>query len=318
MKCVEVIYIRDYNNPATSLTAFKTYLFSYNPKYELQIGDVCVAYKDKNEVYSNYCQVVRFVPEDELPEAITFKEFKPRDIYRNKQLIKSNISYNMKASKAMSGIFDKIKGQYIPQKEDNLKISYSGVLCVPVNGEYIGMDSQNNLTSFPAEMCMGIPVYSIVKPAASIVPGDIIKKGNSYVKVVDKKKDGSLRCLSYSGYFLNKKEVTDFFMQQSTERVIWNVFNMNQDNNINPMMFALMKDDEEVNLKDIMLLQMMASQGNQGQQSQMNPMLMMCMMDGEGDSDMMKMMMLSQMMGGGNPFGNMFNPTPQQANPQTV
>lgn len=296
---VKVVFVRGIS-PASDyhINYSPKYIYKYNSEYELDLNDVCLAYKDKNRLYDNYCQIVKFITEEDIIDKDrTYKEFKPKDIYRNGELIKSNLKYNMKAGKTMSGMFDKIKAQYIPTKEDGLKLSFSGILCVPVGDEYIGMDQDNNLTSFPAEMCMDIPVYSIVKPVKDIAVGDVIKRGNSYVKVIEKKENGSLRCLSYNGYYQNKKEVTDFFMNQATERVIWNIFNMNQDNSLNPMMFALMNED--CDMKDIMMMSMM-----QGQQ--MNPMLMMCMM-GDDSSDMMKMMMMSQMMGGNNPFANMFN-----------
>jgi hypothetical protein len=36
------------------------------------------------------------------------------------------------------------------------------------------------------------------KPFASIQLGEIVKKGNSYAKVIEKNPDGTLKCLSFT------------------------------------------------------------------------------------------------------------------------
>ena len=225
----------------------------------------------------------------------------------------------MKSNKMMASLLNKFKATYVPQKEENVKISMNGAVCIPVNGEYVGIDTNNNLVSYPAEMCMECPVYTIAKPVAQVQVGDIIKRGNSYAKVIEKK-ENTLRCLSYSGYIQNKKEVTDFLMNQAMERVVLNMFTMTG-NNMNPMMFALMNEDEDSNfdMKSLLMMQMM-QQGNQGNAQggmAMNPMMLMCMAGNEegGSNSMMEMMMLSQMMGGqNNPFGGMFGNVPSNGN----
>ena len=75
-----------------------------------------------------------------------------------KQLISKK---NMKQNGMFGGIVDKYKSQFIPQKENDVKMSLNGILCVPIDGEYVGIGADNELTAFTPEMVIDIPVYSI-------------------------------------------------------------------------------------------------------------------------------------------------------------
>lgn len=120
---------------------------------------------------------------------------------------------------------------------------------------------------------------------------DVVKVNNSYSKVVKKNTNGSLSCLSYSGYMQNKKEIKDFMLGQSFIKVVINMFSNIQVNGVNPMILAMAEDD--IDMKDLMILQMMQG-SNDGQ---MNPMFMMAMMDKGGNNSMIETMLMMQMMG---------------------
>lgn len=153
-------------------------------------------------------------------------------------------------------------------------------------------------------MCIDAPVYSIAKPTKDIREGDIIKRKNSFAKVLNVNKDGSLRCLTYSGYVSNKKEIQDFVLNQSIERVPINMFNFDNNLGFNPMIFALMDDNEGLDIKGLMMMQMMQNQngGNANMFGGMNPMMLM-MLSKDGDSSSMSdMILMSMCMGNTNPF----------------
>lgn len=211
---------------------------------------------------------------------------------------------NMKKNTMVQGMIDKMKSQFIPQKEEGVKLSMDGNLCVLVNDEYIGIGKDDNLTSYPAEMCIEAPVYSITKPTKNIKVGDIIKRKNTYAKVIGIKDDGTLRCLTYSGYVNNKKEVKDFVINQAIERVLINMFNFDNTSGFNPMILMLAEGDFDA--KSLMMMQMMQNQngGNTNLFGGMNPMMFM-LMDKEKDGDSSNMsdfLMMSMMMGNNNPF----------------
>lgn len=155
----------------------------------------------------------------------------------------------------------------------------------------LGIDNDNNLISYPEEMCISVPVYLVNKSYAQVKIGDVVKVNNSYSKVVKKNTNGSLSCLSYSGYMQNKKEIKDFMLGQSFIKVVINMFSNIQVNGVNPMILAMAEDG--IDMKDLMILQMMQG-SNDGQ---MNPMFMMAMMDKGGNNSMIETMLMMQMMG---------------------
>ena len=205
----------------------------------------------------------------------------------------------MKETNSMFGGFvNKYKSQFIPQKENGVKMSIQGTIVVPVNGEYVGMDSDGNLISYDGSMCIDVPVYSINTPTEKVQIGDIVKNGNSFGKVLSKNPDGSLKILSFSGYTHNKKEIKDALLGQSMTRVLVNTFNFSG-TGFNPIMFAMAEGDK-FDVKSLVMLSMMPEGKNLF--NGINPMMLM-MLDNNGDSNnLMSMMMLSQMTQGTNPF----------------
>lgn len=211
------------------------------------------------------------------------------------------IQSTMEKKSIFASFIDKYKAQFVPEKDDTLKISMDGNVCVPIDGEYVGIDKDDNLISYPKEACFDLPIYLLSKPFAQIQVGDIILVNKSYMKVLKKGTNGTLNCLTFSGYTRNKKEVKDFVLGQSFAKVVVNMFSNMQAAGFNPMMLAMC--DGSMNVKDLLIMQIM--QGGGGAQiGQMNPMLMMALMDKEGDSSILETMMMMQMMGGQfpNPF----------------
>lgn len=189
-------------------------------------------------------------------------------------------------------------------------MSLSGLICVPVNGEYVGIDASNTLTSFPEEMTISIPVYSINKLNSAVQIGDIVKKGNTYAKVVSKNADGSLKVLTYTGVTRNQKEIKDFIVNQATTRVLINMFNFdNSENSFNPLFFAFANGDR-IDVNSLMMLSMTPQGKNlfSNAGGGFNPMMLMMLDQNKGgSSSMFETMAMMSMMGGANPFANMGN-----------
>lgn len=215
-------------------------------------------------------------------------------------------------SKMIEGIKEKYMSQYIPERVPNAKMSADGSICILIGNEYVGMNKDGELTSYPEEIVMDVPVYSINKPQSKVVVGDIVVSGKSFGKVISKNSDGSLKILSFSGYTHNKKEVKDFMLGQATVRVLVNYFDSTE-SGFNPLMFAI-ASGESLNINTLMMMNMMP--GSNKSNNPMadlfkNPMVLAMMMkNGEsskGGNDILDYMMVMGMMGGNNPF------TPQKS-----
>lgn len=316
-RIITIVYTRR-KLSALEIAEQKKYLFIC--EHEVKIGDMI-----DSPTYATPCQVVDVSwnnskpinPRGQLLKTLVVDKINGKSVTTN--II--NSSEKMKDNSMFSGIMSKYTGQFIPEKEDKVRMSLNGLLCVPQDGEYIGVQG-DNLVSFPEEMTLPIPVYSIVKSNSAIVAGDIIKNGHSYSKVLNVNADGSLKILSFTGYTHNKKPVTDFIMGAATTRVLINMFNFDEKSGFNPIFFAMANGDT-LDVNSLMMLSMTPQGKNlfSNAGGGFNPM-MLWMLDknrqesGQG-MDMMSMFMMSSMMGGQNPLGNMFGqqPAPTPATP---
>lgn len=306
-RVITIIYTRR-KLSALEIAEQKKYLFIC--EHEVKIGDMI-----ESPTYVTPCQVIDVSWSNSRPMNPRGQFLKTLVIDKiNGKSVTTNIinsSEKMKNDSMFSGIMSKYTGQFIPVKEDKVRMSLNGLLCVPQDGEYVGIDNKGTLVQFPIEMTLPIPVYSIVKQNSAIVPGDIIKNGNSYSKVKAINSDGSLKILSFTGFTHNKQPVTDFIMGSATTRVLINMFNFDEKSGFNPIFFAMANGDT-LDVNSLMMLSMTPQGKNlfSNTGGGFNPM-MLWMLDknrqesGQG-MDMMGMMMMSSMMGGQNPLGNIF------------
>lgn len=310
---------------AYEISQQKRYAFIYNG--QIKVGDML-----RSPNYSTPMQVVAVQNrnskkiKDRKGVEVTLKDLIVDSIndvpigIQNKVVSNENpyyINKDMKKTNSMfAGIADKYKSQWIPEREDGVKMSMDGTMCIAIGDEYIGMKSDGTLTSYPREVLIDVPVYSINKPSTQVQIGDVIKNGSSYGRVMMKNADGSLKILSYTGYTHNKQEVQDFLLGQAMTRVLVNVFNFDA-GGFNPLIFALSDENSDFDVKDLLMVQMMTGKNNLFGGSNMNPLMLMALTGkGEGENnDMLNLMLMSQMMGGQNPLQNI---VPQQVAPQTV
>ena len=209
----------------------------------------------------------------------------------------------MTNNKMVSGLIDRYKSQFFPEKEEHVKIAMDGAICVPVNNEYVGVKSDGSLTSYPEEFLIDVPVFSISRPQAQVKIGDIVKIGARYGRVNAKNEDGSLKILYFSGVTGNTHEIKDMLLGQSLVRVLVNMFSFNESNGMNPMMLLAMSDKEDLDMKSLFLMQAMSNGQGFGSNSVngFNPMMLLALSDKDSKSnDMFTTIALMQMMNGGN------------------
>ena len=224
----------------------------------------------------------------------------------------------MTSNKMVSGLMDRYKSQFFPEKEEYVKIAMDGAICVPVNNEYIGVKSDGSLTSYPEEFLIDVPVFSISKPQAQVKVGDIVKIGTRYGRVNTKNEDGSLKILYFSGVTGNTHEIKDMLLGQSLVRVLVNMFSFNESNGMNPMMLLAMSDKEDLDMKSLFLMQAMSNGQGFGSNSinGFNPMMLLALSDKDGKSnDIFTTMALMQMMNGGNSLFGTSVTAPTTTNP---
>lgn len=224
----------------------------------------------------------------------------------------------MKDNKMVSGLIERYKSQFFPEKEERVKIAMDGAICVPVNNEYVGVKSDGSLTSYPEEFLIDVPVFSISKPQAQVKVGDIVKIGARYGRVNAKNGDGSLKILYFSGVTGNTHEIKDMLLGQSLVRVLVNMFSFNESNGMNPMMLLAMSDKEDLDIKSLFLMQAMSNGQGFGSNSVngFNPMMLLALSDNDSKSnDMFTTMALMQMMNGGNSLFGTPVTTPTTTNP---
>lgn len=219
---------------------------------------------------------------------------------------------SMKTNKIFDTMIERFKAQFMPVVDESLQVTMDGEVAVPTKeGDFVAIKGEE-LTSYPAEMTLDMPVYVLAKKVEDVKVGDIIKNGSSYSKVtkVNKNNQGKLvsfSTLSYSGHGKTVKPITDFLMGQSTVKVVINLMTGFGDvNGINPMMLMALKDgDSDNSLMMLLLMQQMngGAQAGTNPFGNINPMMLM-LMGGEGNNDTFKTILMMQMMQGNmNLFG---------------
>lgn len=232
-----------------------------------------------------------------LKELQELKRNNNNDEMTNSEKINAYKTDKKMSNKLFYKLIDYYKSQFFPEKEEGVKLSIDGAICVPVNGEYIGVKPDGSLTSYSEQVLIDIPVFSINKPQSQVKVGDIVKIGTRYGRVNTKNGDGSIEIIYFNGVSENTHEIKDMLLGQSLVRVLVNMFNFNESNGINPMMLLAMSDKEEIDIKSLFLMQAMSNgQGLIGNSANgFNPMMLLALSD-DKNNDMFTTMALMQMM----------------------
>lgn len=205
---------------------------------------------------------------------------------------------------------DRLKEIFMPTEAKDARVSMDGNICVATNQGYVAIDAQNHLTAYPEELTLKLPVFIMSKPKENLVIGDIIALDHSYAKVTSIKGE-KINAISYTGAGKLIRTIKDFLFNQSMVRVVVSLTG-NIGGQMNPMMLMVLAMDGKKNdsLASLLPLMMMNQQGGAVAG---NPM-MFALLAGKDDLSTKDMLMMS-MMGGNNPFSNMFGATqaPAQA-----
>lgn len=280
--------------------------------YNLKVGDII-----KCPSHNKPAMVVDII-KDSTVDTIKNKPIRTINIesINNNKVYPNKNKTSMKKN-GFSGILNTMMSQYVPARDYNVRMTYDLSVALPDrDGNYICMSKEGTLKRWPAEMTFEIPIFTISKLQSQVVPGDIVKNGNSYSFVKGRKANGSLQLISASGYSHNKQDITDAILGASTVTCVVNMFN-NQ-TGFNPMMFMLLsKDDAKFDTTSLMMFMSAAQNGGANVNMQSMMPLMMLQSIGEGDdTEMSKMLPMMMMMNGGNMFGgNMFGNMTTPTNP---
>ena len=235
--------------------------------------------------FAKKCNITNYVSVD-----YPFADFQPA-------INKTSKSTNMKDN-SIKGISARIKEMFMPTEAKDVRIATDGNICVATNQGYVSIDANNNLTSYPAELTLELPVFIISKPKEQVRVGDVIALDRSYAKVT--KIDGDkISAISYTGSGKSIHTIKDFLFNQTMVRVVVSLAG-NVGGQINPMLLMALSDKND---KDSLLPLLMMSQQNGA--VGMNPMLLMMLTGKESDSSMKDILLMSAL-GGNNPFGVLF------------
>lgn len=261
----------------------------------------------------------------------------------------------MKTNNFVQNIIAKYKSQFVPVRDTKLGIYIpTGAIAkaVKCDGSYGNPEEyrvfiDGELTTVPAALVTtSIPVYRINKPIDQLKVGDIVRTGDEKkftYRLVTKIEGGKVYSNTYGGKEDTKvTAIKDLFVDAKTVSTVVNLmqgFNFGGQGGVlqNPMLLALLNDEEGDNGLDTMIMlnmfgqqsglannsmlplllmkggdfdakTLMLMQMAQGQGAQNNSLLPLLLMnDGGCDKDMFLMM---AMMGGNNPFANLFGTTP--------
>lgn len=201
----------------------------------------------------------------------------------------------------IAGFSDRLKETFMPTEAKDVRVSMDGNICVATTQGYVAIDAQNHLTAYPEELTLQLPVFIMSKPKENLVVGDIIALERSYAKVTSIKGE-KINAISYTGAGKIIRTIKDFLFNQTMVRVVVSLTG-NMGGQMNPMMLmALAKDGKkDDSLASLLPLMMMNQQGGAVAG---NPMMFALLAGKDGLST--KDMLMMSMMGGNNPFGNMF------------
>lgn len=246
--------------------------------------------------WAKKCNITNYVSVD-----YPFAEYQPVETITMNKSNKSNNS-TMKSNNSIKGFAARFKEMFMPSEAKDVRIATDGNICVATSQGYVAIDAHNNLTSYPEELTLDLPVFIVSKPKEQLQIGDVIALERSYAKVVNIN-NGKISAIGYTGSGKTIHTIKDFLFNQTMIRVVVSLAG-NIGGQINPMLLMALSGKED---KDSLLPLLMMSQ--QGGNVGMNPMLLMMMADkGEGSS--MKDMLLMSALGGGNLFGGNLFGTP--------
>lgn len=215
-----------------------------------------------------------------------------------KPLVSDNKNKN-EMNNSIKGFGSRIKDMFLPKKAEDVRIAMDGNICVSTAEGYVAIDGNNALTSYPEELVLDLPVYTISKPKAQLKVGDVMAFERSYAKVTRIDENGKINAISYSGAGKTVHLIKDYLLNTTMVRVVVSMVGT-LDGGINPMMLLALNEDKNDSLLPLMMM------SQQGGALGTNPMLMYALASKDGGGDSMKDLLLMSALSGNNTFGNLF------------
>lgn len=214
--------------------------------------------------------------------------------------------------KMFENMIERMKANFVPTVDDQARLAIDGTVCVRTNTangkEWLGVKGEG-MVAYPEEMLLeDVPVYTIAKPLSQIKVGDIVKATSSTYARVEKIKDGQMYSVTFGGNVRKNIPIKDFLTKQETFRVVVNPFALsgNQEMNNNMMLLTLLDKEGDNNIAELMMVASMLS--GQGQTNpfgnMMNNPVALMAFAGKGGNSMKDIMMLQMLQNGG-----LMNPT---------
>lgn len=210
---------------------------------------------------------------------------------------KSVVKNKTKTMNSINGISERIKKMFMPVEATDVRITTDGNICVATTQGYVSIDKDNHLTSYPKECTIDLPVYIISKPKDQLAVGDVIALENSYIKVIEIS-GNKITAIGYTGAEKTVHTVKDFLFNQTMVRVVVSLAG-NIGGQINPMLlFALSNKKDKNSLLPLLMM------NQNGSTLGINP--MMLMLANEDNDISMKDILLLSTINGNNAFGEIF------------
>lgn len=212
--------------------------------------------------------------------------------------------------KMFENMIERMKANFVPTVDDQARLAIDGTVCVRTNTangkEWLGVKGAE-MVAYPEEMLLeDVPVYTIAKPLSQIKVGDIVKATSSTYARVEKIKDGQMYSVTFGGNVRKNIPIKDFLTKQETFRVVVNPFALsgNQEMNNNMMLLTLLDKEGDNGIAELMMVaSMLSGQGSNPFGNMMNNPVALMALTGKGGSSIKDIMML-QMFQNGNLFNN--------------
>ena len=195
--------------------------------------------------------------------------------------------------------FGKVRG-------NTLALSYDGKIAVKNgNEDYVRYNAETSTVENIKDFVVNNNKFFFIMPVSDVAEGDIIKYNDGFYQVT-KVNEANIAAINLKNSTMATIVRETIFGMQFYAKVISLIDPSTFGKDNNGMMAMMMLGDEDMDIKELMMLQMMTN-GNKGGQA--NQMMMMLLMDDDmgGDDDMLSTMLMMNMMNGGNGFdmGNM-------------
>ncbi len=223
----------------------------------------------------------------------------------NFEITKSKSSKTPVMTNSIKNIGERLKENFMPTEAKDVRIATDGNICVATPNGYVAINDKFELTSYPEEFTIDFPVYVMPKPISQLKEGDVIARDRSYAKV-KAIKDGSIAVVGYTGSAGQVHPIKDFFLGQTTVKVVVSLAGNITGEGVNPLMLMVLSKDKK---NDSLLPFLLMNQS--GGALTANPM-MLAMLAGDGDFDFKDLLMCSAF-SGQNPLGGLFGGAPAAA-----